>query len=118
MKTAQERIDALHQRAHEFRRRRENAALRGLGTVSGLLLACLTALIFGAEHAHTGVSPGTYTGAAMLFESAGGYVLIAVFAFAIGVILAALVLRRRQAGAFRERESQKTEPKGEGGQIE
>ncbi len=116
MRTAQERVEALHQRAEELAgRRRENAALVRLGTACGLLLACLTALVFGTEHAHTGVSPGAYTGAAMLFESAGGYVLVAVIAFAVGAILTTAILRHRKTQG---KQTVKSESNDQGGHIE
>ena len=39
---------------------------------------------------------GQFTGASMLSESAGGYVLIAVIAFFAGVIITAVLLRSRR----------------------
>jgi len=115
MRTAQERVAALHQRAARLRRRREKAALAWLGSACCILLVSLTGLVFNAGHGHTGVSPGAYTGATMLFESAGGYVLVAVIAFAVGAIVTTVLLRRRCLDAAGDHNNQETEPKGEGG---
>lgn len=118
MRTAQERVDALHARSRALRRRRQQIGATYLGAACALLLVCLTGLVLKLDHVHTGVSPGMFTGATLLFESAGGYVLVAVIAFAVGAVVTAFLVRRRQAGAFREERSQITKPKGEGGQIE
>lgn len=100
MKTAQERVAALHARAAQLRRRREDAALGRLGAVCGMLAVCLTGMTFSMSRAHAGILPGQYMGATMLFESAGGYVLVAVIAFAVGVgIAAALIYRRKKENA-------------------
>ncbi len=116
MRTAQERVDVLHGLARKLRHRRRQAALARLGAVCGILLICLTGEILKLDHVHTGVSPGMYTGATMLFESAGGYVLVAVIAFAVGAVITSVLVRRRQQTAAIEKEnSQKTEPKGERG---
>ncbi len=96
MKTAQERIESMHWRAAQLRRRRENAALGQLGAVCGMLALCLIGMAVGMSQAHTGISPGAYTGTAMLFESAGGYVLVGVIAFMAGVALTAALIRRRK----------------------
>ena len=86
----------MHEKAARIRRRRENAALGRLGGVCGMLAVCLIGLAVGMSRSHTGVSPGVYTGATMLFESSGGYVLVAVIAFAVGVGVTAALIRRRK----------------------
>ena len=117
MRTAQERVIVLHERARALRRRRQQSALAMLGTVCGLLLLCLIGEVLTLDHVHTGVSPGMYTGATMLFESAGGYVLVAVIAFAVGAVITAVLVRRRQPDVIEEKSEQKTDPKGEEGSI-
>jgi membrane protein implicated in regulation of membrane protease activity len=112
MRTAQERVEALHLRAARLRRRREDAALARLGSACGALLIVLTGLIFGAGRSHTGVSPGAFTGATMLFASAGGYVLVAVIAFAVGAVVTAVLLHRRRADAAENEERQNNESAG------
>ena len=92
--TAEERVSSLHQRMAVMRRKREQRKTRALGAGCVGLGACLTALIFSGSH--TGGTAGTYTGAAMLFEDAGGYVLAAVPAFMLGVIITVLCIRYRK----------------------
>ncbi len=96
MRTAQERVAAMHQRARQLRCRRANAALAQLGALCVVLLIGLTTLALDMGRPHTGVSPGQYMGSTMLFESAGGYVLVALAAFAVGVIVTAVLIRRRK----------------------
>ena len=64
--------------------------------MGGALLALCLLLVIGAAGAvHPGGTAGLYSGATMLFENAGGYVLVAVLAFMAGVVITAVLLRRR-----------------------
>ena len=105
--TAGERVAALHLRMAALRERRERRKTAALGAGCAGLAACLTALIFGESH--TGGTAGVYTGATMLFEDAGGYVLSAVLAFMLGVIITVLCIRYRV-----KRESGRDDEKKEG----
>ena len=96
MRTASERVSAMHERAQRMRREREKAGLAAFGTANGALFLGLCALIFGTGRGHGGVSPGAFTGAAMLFDNAGGYVLVALIAFAAGTAITAGILRYRK----------------------
>ena len=89
--TAGERVAALHLRMAALRERRERRKTAALGAGCAWLAACLTALIFSGSH--PGGTAGAYTGAAMLFEDAGGYVLSAVLAFMLGVIVTVVCIR-------------------------
>jgi hypothetical protein len=108
--TAQERVAALHLRMAALRQRRERRKTGALGAGCAWLAVCLLALIFGGSH--PGGTAGAYTGATMLFEDAGGYVLAAVLAFMLGVIVTVLCIRYRakheseQADTEKERDSQ------------
>ena len=99
MRTGPERVAAMHDRAQRMRRSREKAALARLGAANGALLLGLCVLIFGTGRGHGGASPGAFTGAAMLFENAGGYVLVALIAFAAGTAITAGILRYRKKHA-------------------
>ena len=89
--TDQERVAALHLRMAALRQRRERRKTGALGVGCAGLTVCLAALIFGGSH--TGGTAGAYTGATMLFEDAGGYVLAAVLAFMLGVIVTVVCIR-------------------------
>ena len=89
--TTEALILAVHARAAALRRRRIASA----GAASGALAIALAAMIGklgGLTH-----RPATegYAGASMLSEDAGGYVLAAVLAFMLGVIVTVLCIRYR-----------------------
>ena len=48
---------------------------------------------------------GPYSGAMMLFENAGAYVLVALLAFMAGVVLSVLLIRRRKRDAYADQEN-------------
>ena len=97
MMTAEERIASLHQRMEARRRRRERRQLNGLRVAPLALTACLAALLVGNGMGHGGAPAGAFTGATMLFENAGGYVLVAVAAFMLGVVITVVCLRRNRS---------------------
>lgn len=87
MMSSEERVVSLHKRMAVRRKRR---ALNRLSLGCSVLAVCLVMLIF-SEGAHPGGSAGIYTGAAMLFNGVGPYVLIAVIAFMLGVLITVLL---------------------------
>lgn len=103
MMTAEERLAELHTRMAARRQWRERRTTTRLYAVCVALALCLTALVFG-EGAHPSGTAGVYTGAAMLFEGAGAYVLTAVVAFMLGVAVTAL-LKRKQSKQQMEEEN-------------
>ena len=95
MRTPEERVPAVHARMDALRRARERWKTGILGMGSTLLALCLLLVISAAGTVHPGGTAGIYSGATMLFENAGGYVLVAVLAFMAGVVITAVLLRRR-----------------------
>ena len=95
MRTPEERVLALHARMDALRRARERRKTGILGMGSALLALCLLLVIGAAGAVHPGGTAGLYSGAVMLFENAGGYVLVAVLAFMAGVVITVALLRRR-----------------------
>ncbi len=94
MKTTEQRISALHQRTAILRHRKERSILYRLAVVSLILLLSLMRL--------TWISSGSIpearenlTGASLLNENAGGFVMTAVLAFMAGVCLTVFVIRMR-----------------------
>lgn len=96
MRTAEERIRLLHQRADGLKRRRDRRIIKGLGTLSVCLCVCLTACIVRLTGMTHVAESGGFTGASLLSDSAGGYVLVAVLSFAAAVIITVLCLRNRK----------------------
>jgi len=56
---------------------------------------CLFLVVFNAGVSHLGGAAGMYSGATMLFEGVGGYVLAAVIAFMAGVVVTVTIIRKR-----------------------
>ena len=95
MRTPEERVLAVHARMDALRRARERRKTGILGMGSALLALCLLLVIGAARALHPGSTAGLYSGATMLFENAGSYVLVAVLAFMAGVVITAALLRKR-----------------------
>ena len=95
MTDSQELVSSLHRKMLRRRRNREKRLTSAIGAVCGLLTLCLAALVFGGG-THSVGTAGVYSGATMLFEDAGGYVLTALAAFMAGVIVTVILLRRRK----------------------
>ncbi len=103
--TPEERVLALHARMDDRRRMRERQKTAVNGSAGAVLTICLAILVFGGGGMHLGGAAGPYSGAALLFKDAGGYVLAAVLAFMAGVALTVFLLRRREQAAQSEKES-------------
>ncbi len=95
MRTNEERIALAHERASVLRRRREKMRLAASGSFSLLLFAALTGVMFRL----IGMSPidscSRLTGASLLGEGAGGYVIVAVISFFAAVFITAFLLKRQ-----------------------
>ena len=93
--TAEERVSSLHKRMDTMRRKQEQRKTGVIGALNIGLAACLLFLLFGEGTAHFSGEAGMYSGSSLLFEGAGGYVLVAVIAFAAAVITTVLCMRRQ-----------------------
>ncbi|MCR5282659.1 MAG: hypothetical protein K6E18_04765 [Lachnospiraceae bacterium] len=88
--TKEERVEKLHQRVEQRtqeKRQREKAVL----SMSSCLLCLGLFVLIASGGAHHDLMPDTYTGSIMMFENAGGYVLTALLAFMLGVVVTVLV---------------------------
>lgn len=95
MRTAEERLALLHRRADMIKKKKELALLRVLGGASGGLAACLLALLVLLGQSGHDVALSGYAATSLLSEHAGGYVLAALIAFALGVAVTVLLRRYR-----------------------
>ena len=95
MMTADDRVAALHARMDARRRVQEQRKTFVIGACCILNAVCLFLFIFGSGIAHGGGTTGIYSGAMMLFEDAGGYVLVAVISFTAAVIITVLCMRHQ-----------------------
>lgn len=93
--TTDERIGKLYRRAGVSRRRRETRSLTGLSTACAALCGVLLYLTGALSGARRAAVPELY-GSILLFENAGGYVLVGVVSFALAVAITLLCLRHRE----------------------
>ncbi len=93
--TEQERIKALHARMAEIKRAREKRKTMSLSMGCAAAAVCLILLVFG-DTGQRGGTAGEYSGATMLFGNAGGYVLVALCAFALGSAVTLLCVRHKR----------------------
>ena len=103
MKDREAKLDEIFRRAEAIRRKQEEHRTRLLGGATAALALALVALIGGFAGRGTEIR-GTALGAFLLGPEAGGYVLVALIAFALGIAAAMLTQRYRRV---KEHEGQK-----------
>ena len=103
MRTDLERIAEVHRRAEVLIRKRDLFRLRFWGGTVLMLLFSLVAVTAACFHGH-GMAADMPTGASLLSDAAGGYVLVGVLAFMAGVTVAVILIRGRGKRNNTERE--------------
>lgn len=93
--TAEEKVTLLHEKMDALRHVRERRKTGIIGAAGVIMAVCLLLLLFKGDLMHNGGIADLYSGAAMLFEDAGGYVLAALAAFTAGVIITAVIIKRQ-----------------------
>ena len=93
--TAEERVAALHAKMNVRRQARERRKTRAVGAVCAFFAVGLLALVIGGIAVYFGGTACKERGAATLPENAGGCVLLAIAVFLTGVVVTAVLLRRR-----------------------
>lgn len=114
VKTAEERIESLHERMEERRQKRERRKTGLIGTCSAFMAVFLVLSILGGA-THNGGTAGMFSGSTMLFDSAGGYVLVAVIAFMLGATIVVLLIRQKNKKARIEANENETDNKSKEG---
>ena len=94
--TTEEALAVIMQRRDQIIIRRDRRACRMLSGAAGALFAVLVLVIALLPGKATVTSSGSVYGSFLLSQEAGGYVLAAVIAFALGVVITLLCLRRRR----------------------
>ena len=92
--TTEEALTEIMRRSEQVSIRRNHRACRRLSVSAGALM-CLLVLVIGLFPSDGTVADGSVYGAFLLSAEAGGYVLAAVIAFALGVVITLLCLRLR-----------------------
>lgn len=93
MRDRADRLDAMHKRADELRRKRDVLVMRVLGTASALLLVSLIGVMTLLGTAGHSVSADGMYGTSMLNESTGGYILVAIISFMLAVVITVLCFK-------------------------
>ena len=96
MRSAGERIKELHHRAHKLEQQRAGRQAAIFGGISAVLLAALVFAAWRISGGAANLANETFAGASLLDSSAGGYVLAAVIAFFVGVIITVVIFRFRK----------------------
>ncbi len=91
LRTKEERQLLLRRRAMELQKRVLRRQLAAFSAVTAALSICLCMLILSAGLLSPISTGGGYTGASLLSDNTGGYVLVAVIAFMTGVVITAVI---------------------------
>ena len=95
MKTDSERIELMHKRARRIRNKDEFIRIAAYAAASIILLIGITAITMLESGAQHSIEGGQLVGTSMLDSNVGGYVLVAVIAFVVAVILTVVLIRYR-----------------------
>ena len=108
MRTEQELMQEIRWRKKLYRTQKQFRRLVTAGAGIGALL--LAALILapnirgnGSEH-----MTSTTLGATILGPEAGGYVIVALLAFAMGIVVSMIILKRKQIKVLEDKKEEKT----------
>ena len=90
----QQQLYEIMGRGEKLRQKKERRVIRGLATSASALAILLTAFLSTLGQRGSAGAPTDY-GSFLLAAEAGGYVLAAVIAFALGVVVTVLIHRYR-----------------------
>jgi hypothetical protein len=83
-------------RAGELKKQRERRKLAITGGASCFLAVLLIAVLVRTDKIYQSIAGSGFAGSSLLSDSAGGYVLAAVIAFSVGVIITAVIYKSRK----------------------
>ena len=95
MRSNEERVRLMHERAAGIQREKDRGRLITAGGISTALLVVLLSLMIYLQGL-TGYLGGQFTASSLLSESVGGYVIVAVIFFMLGVLISVLLIRYRR----------------------
>ncbi|MBO4904784.1 MAG: hypothetical protein J5367_06140 [Lachnospiraceae bacterium] len=97
MRSNEERITQLHKRVAELNHQRQKKILTACTAFCSILCVTLIGMIVSLSQPAAGYTGAEYTGATLIDGSvAGGYVLTALIAFVLGVMLTVLIRKYRE----------------------
>lgn len=96
MRSNEERLQLMHDRADKLKRRQEGRKILMGGGAFSVLMIALTVFVAQVTVRVRGTAESIYAGASMFDVSTGGFVLIAVLAFMTGVVITVTVQKYRK----------------------
>ena len=100
------RVARVRARTRQLRRRaREKRAIGALSALCAALVAALAGTISALTQASPAAGPGMY-GSMLLYQNAGGYVLVGVASFTAAVVITALCMKYRNREKKRDTEEE------------
>lgn len=94
MRSNEDRIKQLNKRVTELKRQRDLIVMSVCGAVSAVLCVMLGGIITLIGEPTTGYAEVEYAGASLANRSiAGGYILVALIAFILGILLTVFIKR-------------------------
>ena len=109
----EEHIAALHQKMRKLRRKRDLQGLYAGGAVCTSLAIILIALVRTMSGTVSGSEMILYTASSLLDESAGGYVVTALAAFSLGVVVSVAARKYVRHQASRKDQTDKDQQRAE-----
>ena len=98
MRTTDEMIHAVHERVTVIRRRQENRRIAIAGSGCTMLFFLLSFLVISRGGVQHQIQSSEYSGASLLADDVGGYVLVALAAFMAGAAIVAVLRTKRRNG--------------------
>ena len=97
MRSNEERITRMHERLSDLKHQREKRIITACTALSSMLCICLIGVIAMFSQPSTGYSGAEYAGASLVDGSvAGGYVITALIAFILGILLTVLIMKYKE----------------------
>ena len=93
MRTSEERIKQMHERAAELQEKHDKRVLAGMGSLSAVLGLVLIVFSINVIGAHGEISDAAMAGSSLLSANVGGYVLVAVVSFSAAVLATSAVIK-------------------------
>ena len=97
----QERLDEVFRRAENIRRKQDKKRIAVLGGTGAALTVCLILVIGAVPRQGTAKPEATALGAFLLGPETGGYVIVALLAFILGIIVSGVTRSIRETGEKR-----------------
>ena len=101
-------MELVKQRTLERRRRREKRRIYRLSALCVALLVCLAGTLEAASKETGALVPSGAFGSMLLYEDAGGYVLVGVIAFSAAVVITVLCMKYKAKSKRKEKKEDET----------